>query len=149
VTALPSHVRPEAASGGLSIDLTAQGLAFFAGRATLRQAVTLPALGGHAALEIHGLRAAVAHVRVNGQDVGAVAWPPHRVDVTAGLRAGENEIEIELVGTLRNLLGPHHLSGGDREWTGPRDFRDKSRWTDDYILVPFGFDGVTLIVFEE
>jgi hypothetical protein len=149
VTDLPFHVRPGAASDGLSIDLTAQGLAFFAGRATLRQTVTLPALGGRTVLEIRGLRAAAAHVRVNGQHVGTVAWPPHRVDVTPGLCPGENEVEIELVGTLRNLLGPHHRSGGDREWTGPRDFRDKSRWTDDYILVPFGFDGVTLIAFEE
>jgi hypothetical protein len=78
--------------------------------------------------------------------MGVVAWPPHRVDVAAGLRPGENVIEIELVGTLRNLLGPHHLAGGDRAWTGPGQFRDKSRWTDDYVLVPFGFDGATLKV---
>ena len=57
-------------------------------------------------------------------------------------------IEIELVGTLRNLLGPHHITGGDVEWTGPAQFRDKSLWTDDYILVPFGLDTVTLRAFE-
>jgi hypothetical protein len=141
------YVRATDDSDGLSIDLTAQGLPFFAGRATLRQTVTLPTLAGRTVLEIHGLRAAVAHVRVNGQQVGTIAWQPHRVDVTAGLRPGENEIEIELVGTLRNLLGPHHLKGGDLVRTGPRDFRDKQRWTDDYILVPFGFDGATLISF--
>jgi hypothetical protein len=49
------------------------------------------------------------------------------------------------VGTLRNLLGPHHLNGGDLHWTGPKEFRDKNRWTDDYILVPFGLDGATLV----
>jgi hypothetical protein len=70
------------------------------------------------------------------------------VDVTEGVRPGENTVEIELVGTLRNLLGPHHLVGGDLAWTGPEQFRDKSRWTDDYILAPFGFDGVTLTAFE-
>lgn len=146
VTDLPD--RAQAQSGGLVLDLTAQGLAFFAGRVTLRQTVTLPALDGRTVLEIHNLRAAIAHVRVNGQQMGTVAWPPHRVDVTEGLRAGENVVEIELVGTLRNLLGPHHRAGGDLAWTGPRDFRDKSRWTDDYILVPFGFDGVTLKIFD-
>jgi hypothetical protein len=149
VSALASRVRAMGSPGGLSVDLTAQGLAFFAGRAALRQTVELPALAGRAALEIDRLRAAVAHVRVNGQHVGAVAWPPHRVDVTAGLRPGENEIEIELVSTLRNLLGPHHLQGGDLSWTGPGQFYDKRRWTDDYILVPFGFDGVKLVSFEE
>jgi len=146
VTDLPDHVRTKA--GGLALDLTAQGLPFFAGRATLRQTITLSPFMGRTVLEIHNLRAAVAHVRVNGQHTGAVAWPPHRVDVTEGLCAGENVIEIELVGTLRNLLGPHHLAGGDLDWTGPGEFRDKSRWTDDTILVPFGFDGVTLTTFE-
>jgi len=141
---LPDRVRARRGADGLAIDLTADGLPFFAGRATLRQAVTLPPLDGRAVLEIHDLRAALAHVRVNDQDMGVVAWPPHRVDVTEGLRPGENVIELELVGTLRNLLGPHHLAGGDRAWTGPGQFRDKGRWTDDYILVPFGFGGVTL-----
>ena len=59
------------------------------------------------------MRAAVAHVRVNGKEMGAVAWQPHVVDISKGLRAGKNTIEIELVGTLRNLLGPHHRKGGD------------------------------------
>jgi hypothetical protein len=143
LTDLPASVQSKG-GGGLAVDLTAQGLAFFAGRATLHQTVTLPPLDGRTVLELHNLRAALAHVRVNGQLMGTVAWQPHRVDVTGALRAGENVVEIELVGTLRNLLGPHHLNGGDLAWTGPRDFRDKSRWTEDYTLVPFGFDGATL-----
>ena len=147
VTDLPDRVYSGDAPDGLAVDLTPQGLAFFAGRVTLRQRVTLPPVSGRAVLDIHNLRAAVAHVRVNGEYQGSVAWPPHRVDVTAGLRSGENVIEIELVGTLRNLLGPHHLNGGDLEWTGPGQFRDKSRWTGDYILVPFGIDGVGITIF--
>jgi hypothetical protein len=148
VTELPDHVRAKDNPDRLSLDLTAQALPFFAGRATLRQTFSLPPLDGRTTLEIHNLRAAVAHVWANGQHMGAIAWLPHRVDVSAGLRAGENVIEVELVGTLRNLLGPHHLAGGDLEWTEPDTFRDKSRWIDDYILVPFGFDRVTLTVLE-
>jgi hypothetical protein len=147
VTALPDVVVAKQDAGGLAVDLTAQGLAFFAGRAKLRQTISLPALSGRVALEMHNLRAAVAHVSVNGQQMGTVAWPPHRLDVTEGVCSDENVIEVELVGTLRNLLGPHHLNGGDLAWTGPKEFRDKSRWTDDTILVPFGFDGVTVKVF--
>jgi hypothetical protein len=147
LTAAPTSVRVK---GGhtVSVDLTAQGLAFYAGRATLRQTITLPSLDGRALLELHDLRAAVAHVRVNGQQAGAVAWQPHCVDVTEALKEGENVVEIELVGTLRNLLGPHHLSGGDLDWTGPKEFRNKNRWTDDYILVPFGLDGATLTMLD-
>jgi len=147
VTELADCIQAARGAQGLALDLTAQGLPFFAGRATLRQAVALPALPERAVLEIRGLRTAVAHVRVNGQATGAVAWPPYRVDVSAGLRPGGNEVEGELVGTLRNLLGPHHLVGGDLAWTGPGEFHDGGRWTDDYVLVPFGFDGVTLRMF--
>jgi hypothetical protein len=66
------------------------------------------------------------------------------VDVSEVLMSGENVIEIEMVGTLHNLLGPHHLNGGDLAWTGPTESRDKNRWTADYIQVPFGFDGAML-----
>jgi hypothetical protein len=142
----PTRVRTPHKTGAPSVDLTARGLPFFTGRVRLRQTMTLPSPDGQATLEIQGLCAAVAHVAVNGEPMGAIAWPPHQLDVTQGLRPGPNEIEIELVGTLRNLLGPHHRAGGDREWTGPGDFRDQSRWTDDYILTPFGFDRVTLTI---
>ena len=147
IVALPECVQAKEYASGLSLDLTAETLPFFAGRATLRQTVRLPPFDGRVVLEVDGLRAAVAHVDVNRQRQGTVAWQPHRVDVTEGLRPGENVIEIELVGTLRNLLGPHHLAGGDGTWTGPTEFRDRSRWTDDYILVPFGIDGATLKAF--
>ena len=43
-----------------------------------------------------------------------------------------------------NLLGPHHLAGGDPNRTNPEEFRDKTRWTDDYILTPFGWEQVRL-----
>ncbi len=60
------------------------------------------------------------------------------------MQPGSNEIEIELVGTLRNLLGPHHLAGGDPNRTNPEEFRDKTRWTTDYLLTPFGWDRARL-----
>ena len=144
--ALPETVTTAPRHDGLAVDLTASGLPFFAGRARLAQTVTLPANEGRAYLEFSSLRAAVAVVWVNGKKVGTCAWQPHRVDLGSSLVHGENRVEIELAPTLRNLLGPHHRAGGDQEGTGPSDFNDKTRWTDDFILVPLGFDEVTLIV---
>jgi hypothetical protein len=34
--------------------------------------------------------------------------------------------------------------GSERDITSPNTFRDKRRWTADYILMPFGFDRVLL-----
>ena len=140
LTPAPCDLRSGLVTEGLRFDLTRQGFAFFAGCITLGQTLALASTPARAVLNIAGLRAAVAHVRVNGVEMGAVAWQPHCVDITAGLRPGDNLIEIELVGTLRNLLGPHHTNGGDLKWVGPGEFRDKSRWTGDYIQVPFGLD---------
>jgi hypothetical protein len=83
-------------------------------------------------------------VWVNGKKVGVCAWQPYQIDLGGSLVAGQNKIEIELIPTLRNLLGPHHRAGGDPESTGPSDFNNKTLWTDDYILVPLGFEEVTL-----
>jgi hypothetical protein len=126
------------------LDLTAQGFPFYAGRITLAQQVQLPVVSPDLCLAIDHLHAALVQVKVNGQPAGAAAWPPHRVLIAEYARAGENTIEIELVGTLRNLLGPHHLAGGDPGRTNPEEFRDKTRWTDDCILTPFGWDQVRL-----
>jgi hypothetical protein len=37
-----------------------------------------------------------ARVTVNGKDVGAHAWQPYRWDVTGVLKAGANEVEIQV-----------------------------------------------------
>ena len=144
VVTAPEQIRARRKGGALRFDLTQQGFPFFAGRVTLQQHFRVPAHAGPMHLEIDEQCAAVVHVHVNGTHVGSTAWPPNTIDITGAVREGENVIALELVGTLRNLLGPHHLRGGDRAWTGPDEFRDKTRWTDDYVLVPFGFDGVVL-----
>ena len=140
----PEWIQVRTRSDGLAVDLTDSGLPFFAGRAKLIQSIALPSFSGRAELELRHLHVALASVRVNGQPVGTCAWHPHRIDLGSSLVPGENTLEIELVGTLRNLLGPHHRAGGDGPGTGPGDFRDKTHWTEDTILVPFGFDSAIL-----
>jgi hypothetical protein len=140
ITAPPESLNPG--------DLTPQGLPFFAGRLTLRRTVTLDAVPDDAALRFEDVNAAVLRVKVNGTDAGALAWAPYEIDVTDLLQEGANTVEVEVVSTLRNLLGPHHLRGGDQEWTGPGQFRDKARWIDDYVLVPFGFGSARLVLSE-
>jgi hypothetical protein len=51
-----------------------------------------------------------AKVSVNGKTAGHVAWQPWHCDVTDLIRSGENTIEVEVIGTLKNTLGPHHGS---------------------------------------
>lgn len=50
----------------------------------------------------------VAAVRVNGTPAGVIYSEPDRLAVTQLLKEGANHIEVEIVGSLKNLLGPHH-----------------------------------------
>ncbi|MBN1640783.1 MAG: hypothetical protein JXA09_06085 [Anaerolineae bacterium] len=133
-------------------DLVSNGYPFYAGRVTLSDTVELPApaRAERVVLSLPDIgAAALARVRVNGCDVGAVAWPLYEVEITDQVRGGANEIAVTLTSTLRNLLGPHHRSQGepDQCWTAdyvcaPEWRQDQAlldaHWTDDYVLLRFG-----------
>jgi len=51
----------------------------------------------------------VAEVKINNKPAGIIAWRPNELDVTEYIREGNNEISIMISGTLKNLLGPHHI----------------------------------------
>jgi len=51
----------------------------------------------------------VAEVKVNNKSAGIIAWPPYELDITDQIKNGENKITIDVAGTLKNLLGPHHI----------------------------------------
>jgi hypothetical protein len=129
-------------------DLVPQGYPFFAGTISLTQSLCLPSLDGRVFLKFDRGEVPLVEVMVNGRSGGCVMWPPHEVEITRLLREGENRITLKLVGSLRNLLGPHHQEGGDKPWTGPSEFKSVTDWTDDYWVTPFGIENVRLLVRE-
>jgi hypothetical protein len=50
----------------------------------------------------------VARVTINGKHAGYIDAPPWECDVTKWIRSGRNAIEVTVIGTLKNTLGPHH-----------------------------------------
>jgi hypothetical protein len=50
----------------------------------------------------------VAKVVVNGKAAGYIYHQPWECDVTELINSGTNTIEVTVIGTLRNTLGPHH-----------------------------------------
>ncbi len=59
-------------------------------------------------VELGHWRGSVARVVVNGKKAGHIAYQPWSLEVTEHVVAGTNTIEVVVIGTLKNTLGPHH-----------------------------------------
>jgi len=86
---------------------------------------------------------------VNGREAGLIMWRPWEIDVTPLVNDGRNEIAVEVVGTLRNTMGPLHHKGGDLYAVGPGQFMDEQNWTDVYQFAPYGILGEIQLVKSE
>ncbi|CAN7549640.1 glycosyl hydrolase [Paenibacillus sp. LjRoot56] len=94
-------------------------------------------------LELGEYSAVTIEVRVNGQTAGHVPWrAANRVDLTAYLNDGDNQIEIEVMGSPRNMLGPFHQISGDTSTTNWASFRKEGEgYTPEYKLRSYGLFG--------
>jgi hypothetical protein len=75
------------------------GTRSIAGPATYRKQFTAPAApaGKRVFLEIADVRE-YAKVKLNGKELEAHAWQPYRWDITSALKAGSNDLEIQVNG---------------------------------------------------
>ena len=85
-----------------------QGLPFYGHGVSYQARYDLPSLSGRYAVALPAWYGSVAKVVVNGRVAGHVVAPPWECDVTEQLQRGSNTVEIVVIGTLKNLLGPHH-----------------------------------------
>ncbi len=106
---------------------TTEGFPFFAGDMVLKQKLTLE--DTDVALRIDGSQL-LAYLRVNGKDAGKYLFNK-TLDISEYAKKGENEIELTLVISNRNLLGPHHYNGlSSRRVSAPDIFELNGRWNE-------------------
>lgn len=119
-------------------DLTKAGYPFFSGRIRLKARFTVEKTGPITERRI--LRLINPHVSgiklsVNSRPAGAKAWGPWVWDISEYVHAGVNEIEAEMVNTLRNTLGPHHTPDDEQlQYLRPASFSDEH---ESYFFHPF------------
>ncbi len=130
--------------------LEAQGFPFFAGSITLCKTIVLAAdEAENAVVNFAKLPSIITDISVNGINAGKIMWKPYSIDVSDFVKAGENELQLTLTGSLRNLLGPFHLEEGETHTALPFYFFHKTniwgwgdgynhKWTDDYSFVQNG-----------
>ncbi len=128
-------------------NLTTQGFPFYNGRIRLAKTIIMDT--GEVQKRSFKLKkrlATIVGLWVNGKKAVQWFWGPYEASLEGLLQPGENIVEIELIGNLRNLLGPHHLEQGESYAVAPPSFFKEANvwghqpWNDDYCFVDFGVE---------
>jgi hypothetical protein len=89
-----------------------QGMPFYAGKVEYSRSFDVAKVAGTYSVKLPsspgGWYGAAARIFVNGNDAGFVVGAPWSVDVTKFVKQGRNDISVQVYGTPKNLLGPHH-----------------------------------------
>ncbi len=97
----------------------------------------------HYKVKLNDWHGTVARVLVNDEQVGIIGWPPFEFDLTEHLQPGNHSVTVEVVGSLKNQLGPHHnvnRRGIVTPWSwfmGPNDMPAGN----EYDLLDYGLFG--------
>lgn len=122
-------------------DIAPQGFPFFCGKMTLKKTFNLSEDEiNNRSIEFSRLCSTITKITVNGNVLPNMYWAPYNADLSGLLQEGENDVEIELITSLQNMLGSHHLgcnpkdsspshfhSRRSRIWGNPRN----DRWDED------------------
>mgnify|MGYP001770040017 CR=1 FL=1 len=88
----------------------AQGMPFYSGKVSYGKTYSLEEdpSGRRVLVRLRAWKGTVAEVRVNGRSAGIIGWQPYELEIGELLGNGENRVEVVVVGSLKNLLGPLH-----------------------------------------
>jgi hypothetical protein len=115
------------------------GIRYYSGTAAYRTKFSAPP-GGHIELDLGDVRE-VAHVRLNGKDLGTLWKPPFRVVVDGALRSGENTLEVAVTNFWPNrLIGDALLPEPQRH-----THTNIVKWRADSPLMPSGLLGPLML----
>ena len=115
-----------------------QGMACYSWDVSYSKTYRIEDTSARYALQLNKWKGTVAEVFVNGQKAGVIAYQPYNFDLSPYLKKGDNKIEVRVIGSLRNLFGPHysHDQGimGPWHWNGVQ----KQAPGCDYNLADYG-----------
>lgn len=85
-----------------------QGLPLYGQGIKYTKEFQVQTLGKEYAVKLKKWNGTVAAVKVNGLPAGIISAEPNELNISAYLKKGINHVEVEVIGSLKNLLGPHH-----------------------------------------
>jgi len=85
-----------------------QGWPFYPGAVSYAKTFDIANPAGNYRVSIGDWTGTVIAVSVNGQQAGIIGFEPYVIDVSKFIRKGANNVEVKVVGSNKNLLGPFH-----------------------------------------
>jgi hypothetical protein len=97
-----------------------QGLPFYGAGISYTESFEITRPSGRYSVFLPDWYGSIAAVKVNGKPAGYIDAPPWERDISRWVKRGTNQVEVTVVGTLKNTLGPHHggaAPGAAWPWT--------------------------------
>src|ERR1035437_2477876 len=119
-----------------------QGLPFYSWGVTYSEEFNIANADGNWEVALGRWNGTIAEVKVNGIQSTAIAFPPYHSDITRLIKPGVNKIDVTIIGSLRNLLGPHH-NNPKPGFVYPWIWRNVKNYPPgkDYSLIDYGLSG--------
>jgi alpha-L-rhamnosidase len=116
-----------------------QGMPFYSWGVEYEKEYNIDNPEGKYMVNLNAWKGTISEVTVNGQAAGVIAFPPYQNDITKFIKQGENKIEIKVIGSLKNLLGPH-FNNPAPGLVGPWHFRNVKSYPSgkDYQMLDYG-----------
>jgi len=86
-----------------------QHMPFYSQSVVYSKTIEKPATG-KVKVKLNHWKGTVAEVKVNGENAGIIGWAPNELEISDLLKEGENQVEVIVTGSLKNLMGPHHMN---------------------------------------
>lgn len=133
LTELPTQLAPGS--------WTEQGLKHYCGSVTYVMEYICNAPGDKVFLQLPAIAAVCVKVRVNKQEI-LIPWDFEReLCIGDWLHSGSNRIEVEVVGSPRNMMGPFHLKAKPYNTNDGSFAPSPEKYSAEYLLQEYGLMG--------
>ena len=85
-----------------------QGMPFYPWGVSYSKSFTIQKPADYYEIKLGKWKGTVSEITVNDEPAGIIAFPPYALEVSNFIKEGKNTIVVTVIGSLKNLLGPHH-----------------------------------------
>jgi len=119
-----------------------QGMPFYSHGVAYNHIIKASTTKNNYKLKLNNWKGSISEIYVNDKKVAVSFLPPFETDISNFLKEGDNNVKVVVIGTLKNLLGPHHQKSSGSAWPAMWFNFEKGRTLagDSYIFDNYGLE---------